>query len=118
LLLGDGNGNFGPQKTLVIGQPSNVVAADFNLDRKIDIASLTDQNSAVVQLGNGDSTFQTPKVVTSSGFTTTFPTYGIGDFNNDGVLDFAVEQSGRIEVLLGNVKSPRRFESVGGRVST
>jgi hypothetical protein len=102
VLPGDGNGNFGPQKTLVIGQPSNVVAADFNLDRKIDIAYLTDQNSAVVQLGNGDSTFQTPKVVTSSGFTTTFPTYGIGDFNNDGILDFAVEESGRIEVLLGN----------------
>jgi hypothetical protein len=31
-----------------------------------------------------------------------FTTYSIGDFNNDGILDFAVEESGLIEMLLGN----------------
>src|SRR5262252_46921 len=31
-----------------------------------------------------------------------FSTFSIGDFNNDGILDFAVEETPFIEVLLGN----------------
>jgi hypothetical protein len=107
LLLGNGNGAVGQPKQIVLfftGHVSNVVAADFNRDGKMDIAylSLTDQNRVTVQLGNGNGTFQAPKVVTSAGFTTLFTTYAIGDFNNDGILDFAVEEFGLIEVLLGD----------------
>jgi VCBS repeat protein len=102
-----GNGAAGQPKQIVLfftGHVSNVVAADFNRDGKMDIAylSLTDQNRVTVQLGDGNGTFQAPKVVTSAGFTTLFTTYAIGDFNNDGILDFAVEEFGLIDVLLGD----------------
>jgi len=107
LLLGNGLGGFGTQKliaTVGIGQLSTIVAGDFNRDGKNDIAylSATDLSRVILQLGNGNGTFQTPKVVTAAGFDTPFSTFGIGDFNNDGILDFAVEQSGVIQMLLGN----------------
>ena len=56
----------------------------------------------IVQLGNGNGTFQTPRVVAAAGFDAPFFTYATGDFNNDGILDFAIEQSGVIQMLLGN----------------
>jgi hypothetical protein len=117
VLLGDGKGGFGSPKliaTVPLGLASTVTAADFNRDGKIDMAylSVTDQNRVTVQLGNGNASFQTPRVVTSAGLATLFSTYSIGDFNNDGTLDFAVEESGFIEVLLGNGNGT--FTSKGG----
>jgi len=107
VLLGDGQGGFGSPKliaTIGLGQVRTVTAADFNRDGKMDIAylSVTDQNRVTVLLGNGNGTFQAPKVVTSAGLGTLFSTYSIGDFNNDGILDFSVEEFTVIEVLLGN----------------
>jgi hypothetical protein len=109
LLLGNGNNSFGQAKNLALfflpgSQALQVIAADFNHDGKSDIAyrTITDANRVTVQLGNGDGTFQAPKVVTSADFTTLFSTFSIGDFNNDGILDFAVEETPSIEVLLGN----------------
>jgi len=109
LLLGDGNGSFGRPKSIAVfslpgAQALQVIAADFNHDGKSDIAyrTITDLNRITVQLGNGDGTFKTPTVIASAGFTTVFSTFSIGDFNNDGILDFAVEESPFIEVLLGN----------------
>jgi hypothetical protein len=105
--LGNGKGSFAQPKPIVLfgtGHVSTVVTADFNHDGKMDIAylSITDQNRVTVQVGNGNGTFQAPKVVTSAGFTTLFSTYAIGDFNNDGILDFAVEEFGFLETLLGD----------------
>jgi len=109
LLSGNGNNSFGqPQNIALFSLPGSqalqVIAADFNHDGKRDIAycTITDLNRITVQLGNGNGTFQAPRVVTSAGFTTVFSTFSIGDFNNDGILDFAVEETPFIEVLLGN----------------
>jgi hypothetical protein len=119
LLLGDGNNSFGEPKNIALfslpgSQALQVIAADFNHDGKNDIAyrTITDLNRITVQLGNGDGTFKTPMVVTSAGFTTVFSTFSIGDFNNDGILDFAVEETPFIEVLLGNGNGT--FTSKGG----
>ena len=118
LLLGNGQGGFAqPQQIVtfgIVGHVSTVVAVDFNRDGKIDIAylSITDQNRVTVHLGNGNGSFQRPKVVTSAGLATQFSTCSVGDFNNDGLFDLAVEELGFIEVLLGDRQG--NFTSRGG----
>ena len=110
LLLGNGKGSFGTFKPIdLFPQPGsavlNVITADFNHDGKADIAYLgtTDQQEVAVQLGNGNGTFQKPKVVTTATQSGPLLTaQAVGDFNNDGILDFAVEESGVLEVLLGD----------------
>ena len=86
------------------GNVTSVVAADFNGDGKIDLASSNlSIDSVDVALGIGDGTF---------GPATSYPAgqqpLGIatGDFNHDGVLDLVVADqfeghAGTVSVLLG-----------------
>jgi hypothetical protein len=71
--------------------------ADFNNDRKLDLA-VACANVVSIFLGNGDGTFQNPINSGSGGI-------GIatGDFNRDGNLDLAVEDTflGETDILLG-----------------
>ncbi|MFN7996637.1 MAG: VCBS repeat-containing protein [Bryobacteraceae bacterium] len=64
--------------------------------------SITFNTTLVVQFGNGDGTFQPPQVLVTIGLNSTIFAVSIGDFNNDGSPDFAVEEGGVIEVLVGN----------------
>jgi hypothetical protein len=85
------------------GYSYSMIAADFNGDGKLDLASLayTPTNALVIALGNGDGTFQTP---------VQYPTgnapYGLvaADFNGDGKLDVAVvnKSDNTISIFLGN----------------
>jgi len=70
----------------------SVSIADFNNDGKADILanaqSLTDYSGEVdIFLGNGDGTFQTSKSYPSASGSVNAV---IGDFNHDGILDYAV----------------------------
>ncbi|HEV2423405.1 MAG TPA: FG-GAP-like repeat-containing protein [Terriglobia bacterium] len=84
----------------------NTVFADLNGDGKLDeisYASTYPYDNLVVQLGNGDGTFQAPQI-------TSGPAMGgsiaVGDFNNDGKLDLAINGPGSttltFAVYLGN----------------
>ncbi len=79
--------------------------ADFNGDGKMDVATLNGDGSVSVLLGNGDGTFGLPAVLQPDlataeadlGFTGTASAapvaIALGDFNGDGKLDIAVEDS-------------------------
>jgi len=85
--------------------PSGVTAADFNADRKSDLAVANNGASTVsVLIGNGDGTFQAA-VDYATG--TNPYTVTTGDFNGDGVVDLAVVNfnaagPGSVSILLGN----------------
>jgi uncharacterized protein involved in tellurium resistance len=95
--LSKGNGTFASGVSYNLGitpaaSPS-VVFGDFNKDGKADIALSVEldngQEEVAVFLGNGAGSFQpTPKVSAGILFAGT-PV--VGDFNNDGELDLAIQ---------------------------
>jgi hypothetical protein len=99
IFLGNANGTFTLLSTtsLPSGNPSSIVAGDFNNDGVVDLAigfmtSLGAPSIVNILLGNGDGSFQSPIVSeggvggNSNGVTALVA----GDFNNDGILDLAV----------------------------
>ena len=80
-------------KNYAVGQePQVVVAADFNNDGNLDLATADFTSSDVsILLGNGNGTFQR-----AQHFSTTYSASAlvVGDFNHDGNLDIAVTEYG------------------------
>ena len=109
-LPGDGKGGFGVPSNIITFKPLDLVTflltADFNGDGKPDVAFVDVAINATlsVKLGNGDGTFGPAKVVTTVPPTSSIFAVAIGDFNNDGIADFAVEEGGVIEMLVGDGK--------------
>lgn len=102
VLLGAGNGTFGPPATLAINLPREITAGDFNGDGDPDLAlgSFFPQSIAVFLGGPGGS----------FGPVDSIPTIGdeaesiaLGDVDGDGELDIVSVASfaGGVSVLLG-----------------
>lgn len=105
VLLGNGNGSFGPKTDYATGiTPTSVVAGDFNGDGKLDLAAANFGSKSVsILLGNGDGTF---KPRTDIALTTAPVSLAAGDFSGDGKLDLAVAtedlSNDYVNILRGN----------------
>jgi acetyl esterase/lipase len=107
VLLGRGDGTFGPASTIGVGGAASfVVAADFDRDGSQDLAVTTADASfyrrgtLAVLLGNGDGTFRSAQnlAVGRDPAATV-----VHDFNLDGVADLAVAArlTDSVSILLG-----------------
>lgn len=107
VFLGKGDGEFQSPASYPTGVfTSGILAADFNQDGIPDIAAMSQGSTGsdgdvAVFLGNGDGTFQ-PAVENVLG---TFPvSIALGDFDRDGILDFATVDyfAAKAYISLGN----------------
>lgn len=85
VLLGNGDGSFGPPVVIAVSLSPPIAVADFNGDGKPDIA-VEGALGLAVFLGNGDGTFS--KLPANQSCLADAP-FAVGDFNGDGVLDIA-----------------------------
>jgi hypothetical protein len=106
LLLGDGGGNFANASGSPFALPTGaraVATADFNADGNTDEVA-AGVNDIAVRLGNGSGGLSAPTTVSVAG--KTFSSVVTGDFNSDGLQDFAASTTGgaaeQVNVFLGN----------------
>ncbi len=103
VLLGLGQGSFGPATNIMVGDnPQSVAVGDFNGDKKPDVVTARYFNNAVsVLLGNGKGSFDPAINVGVGGFPRSV---AVGDFNQDGKTDLVTANMyvNTVSVLLGN----------------
>ncbi len=104
VMLGNGDGTFGPFTDFAAGmRPNSVALADFNADGNFDVVvpQVDYMGHVGVLMGNGDGTLQAPvsyPVELSSVFAE------VGDFNGDGLPDIVCSNgsSKSVSVLLND----------------
>lgn len=114
VLLGNGDGTFGPpMETFSPAFPDNVAVGDLNQDGKPDLIVAANTETDIY-LGNGDGTFQ---------LSASYPGHevfsvAVGDFNGDAKPDVAASVLNGVEVLLGNgdgtFAAPVQYTTGGG----
>jgi hypothetical protein len=103
VLLGNGEGGFGPALTTALGVGHHIgaVVADFNGDGKDDFATTDGSSVTRVLLADagGSGELQAP-----ADYTTDFypASLAVGDFNGDGIDDLVTKNNYSVSVLLGN----------------
>jgi hypothetical protein len=103
LLLGAGNGTFGPRTDIDTGTgPASVALADLNQDSRLDLVTANPNYQTVsVMLGHGDGTFGSRVDFTTGNHPVML---ALADLDRDGKLDLVTaNQSGNtVTVLSGN----------------
>ena len=100
VFLGEGGGKFQalPPYNFTFAEsvePVFVVAADFNGDGKMDVATVAQlAQSVAISLGNGDGTFKPPSILAAGA---TPVGAAAGDLNGDGKPDLVVTDQGSLD---------------------
>jgi hypothetical protein len=99
VLLGNGDGTFQPKMDFVTGlAPSQIVLADFNRDRKLDVATLRySPGTLSVMLGNGNGTFGTQTDYGIAGLS-----IAVADVNHDRFPDVVGGNAANVRLLLND----------------
>ncbi|MBA3914787.1 MAG: VCBS repeat-containing protein, partial [Acidobacteriales bacterium] len=99
IMLGNGDGTFGPPTSFDTGPAENqtFAIADLNRDGNLDLV-FTGNGEISVLRGNGDGTFQ--RSITSNA-QQAFTTMTIADLNSDGKPDIAGTATGLVGILFG-----------------
>ena len=117
LLAGNGGGTFTAAPLRRSGfVPTSFATGDFNGDGKLDLVTVSSVTpppngigTGTVMLGNADSTFQAPKIWSTSAISSV----AVGDFDGDGKLDLVETNpgpgNGSLSLLLG--KGDGTFQS-------
>ncbi len=101
--MGNGTGGFGPQTNYPAGAPVTVVAGDFNVDGKVDLATADQGGSNVsIHLNSGTGTFPTRTTTAVGGGPFSM---AITDLTGDGEPDLVTGNyfANNVTVLSGSV---------------
>ena len=95
VLLGNGSGGIRSSIDTPVGiHPYFLAAADLNGDGKIDVAAVGNEGPLEILPGDGHGGFGSPLLFenpsTSLGTVGVFDRLFVGDFNNDGIMDFGI----------------------------
>ncbi len=108
VFLGNGDGTFhaGPISHVLYGGAKDPLLIDLNGDGKIDMVAVTSPGKAgpwglLVSLGNGDGTFPLGTVY-RTGLDKQALFVVTGDFNGDGIADFATETESGVWLFTGS----------------
>ena len=112
VLLGTGNGSFTagsnpPTTASNDSAPALIVAADFNGDGKLDLATADSSNTLTFLQGNGDGTFSQTGTMSLPGNAFTYML--VGDFNGDGKPDIVLSSNPDIVLSSTTSFSPTPF---------
>lgn len=98
VMLGNGDGTFSDSSVSIQGVPRGVAIADFNGDRKPDLAIATSIGASVL-FGLGDGTFGSEVLLPGQYQANSL---AAADFNGDGHTDLAVSWVSGVVLYLGN----------------
>ncbi len=120
LVLGQGDGTFVEESTFYMGTEFKaIVAADFDDDGDLDLATTENSGTLSVMSGRGDGTFEPPvayPIIEGAALAET------ADLNDDTITDIVVLGNGiGVDVLLGagdGTFSPTPTQQIAGSSST